>query len=481
MCNLLTCVFKWSDMSVQISSSTLPTDIICLVGEALAYEGCDPVFTMLAKLTTKEIDLDSRFANTCRPVVLEFLVEQGNLLVRLPICPQSILGTILVDWGDTTYSQYCLDETDKHWRIDNFSLASKCYYGKPQHPHHLYKIPGTYYVRVFCKDAVSRLRSLTCCNCNIGYQTFTPDWTINLHRFCSIGNIGVTSLEQLFNREYDFNLPLAHVDVSACSSFKKLFYKCYKFNQPLNSWNVANVTDMCRLFDGAREFNQPLASWDVGKVRTMKHMFSYASSFNRPLQIWDVSSVVIMNSMFSNASSFNQPIGDWNICSVKDMENMFHHATDFNQPLEKWNVSSVEDMSGMFTGTKFNHPIGGWDVSSVTNMAFMFRETVLFNQPLAAWNVSKVRKMNHMFQEAQAFNQPLETWNVSQVETMMYMFAKAESFNQSLEKWNILPSKEMQNMFANAKSLKRLPTWFSKPVPSFNDGLFSILKRHKVD
>lgn len=231
----------------------LHDDIICLLAQALATDGCDYAFTMLAKLVTSSSCLKSRIAKTIRPVVLLFtktVEKQGA--VRLPICPKSITGSILVDWGDNSQSYY--QQRKSAIRCQRF-----------EHPTHHYSAIGSYCVRIFRTSTKSRLESLR--NCACFYDSLL--WTLNLCKFCSIGDIGIISIARLFAYEYYFNLPRCHVDVSHCTNMEGLFYKCYQFNQPLSKWNVSNVVNMNDMFSFAHSFRQPIDSWDISAVRRL--------------------------------------------------------------------------------------------------------------------------------------------------------------------------------------------------------------------
>ena len=106
-------------------------------------------------------------------------------------------------------------------------------------------------------------------------------------------------------------------------------------------WDTSEVTSMNNLFGMQCNFNKDISNWDVSNVTTMKHMFVYCQEFNSPLDKWDVSKVKDMNDMFACASAFNQPLGKWNVSNVTDMAGMFFKASSFNQCLNTWNVSKV--------------------------------------------------------------------------------------------------------------------------------------------
>lgn len=335
-------------MSITKDSITLITDIICLVAEILGNDGCDSSFTLLTKLTSSSTfnDVNSRIAEIGRPVVLQFGVTERNLSVWLPICPKSISGTIMIDWGDNTISYYHEiseegeeeDEEEEEEAAQNGTVNRK---RMLKNPTHVYSTSGSYYVRVFRKYRTSCLAGLTTCEYRSSCEPVVWNWTHNLRKFCSIGTIGVTSLKRLFACQNRFDLPLSHVDVSCCINMEYLFRSCEKFNQNLASWNVGNVVDMSGMFCGATLFNQPIASWDVSAVEKMTNMFSSAASFNQPLETWDVSAVQLMDGMFFGARSFNQPILGWNVSAVRDMDVMFTLAVAFNQPLHSWNVECI--------------------------------------------------------------------------------------------------------------------------------------------
>lgn len=407
---------------------SLNSDIICLVAQVLANDGCDPTFKKLSTLTTKSADLTSRLNATRRPVVFEFhLPAEEPFLgtVVLPICPESIFGSITVDWGDNTISHYHGDEKRRQgvhdaqeWTENSSAIASdqgdaeplptvdyeflnrinvimcsyplRIPYPECQHPAHRYKLPGTYCVRVFPTDTSSRLKCLTTCDCNNDGRS----WSTALQKFCSLGSVGIVSIKRLFASQPFFNLSLGHVDVSCCTNMESVFYNCSRFNQPLSSWNVGNVTNMRFLFYNAHSFNQSLASWDVSSVRDMTGMFMEAYSYNHPVNAWNVSKVQNMESMFSWAYAFNQPLNEWNVASVRNMRAMFAFCRGFNHSVQDWNMSSVRDISNMFrSAPAFNQSLRAWSVSPACRTANVFKDARDFNESFAPPGVLVIKEM----------------------------------------------------------------------------------------
>ena len=84
------------------------------------------------------------------------------------------------------------------------------------------------------------------------------------------------------------------------------------FNQPgIGCWDVSNVTSMENAFNGNAEFNQPIGDWDTSRVTKMNGMFDAAAKFNQPIGQWDISKVTTMWSMFKNAAAFKP--ADWQL------------------------------------------------------------------------------------------------------------------------------------------------------------------------
>jgi len=138
--------------------------------------------------------------------------------------------------------------------------------------------------------------------------------------------------------------------VEKVTSFNELFLEQYDFNQTIANWDTSSVTDMERMFVQATVFNQPIASWDTSRVKNMQYMFLFANAFNQPIADWDTSGVTDMQYMFLFTAAFNQPIADWNISNVKTMSHMFFSAPVFNQNLCGWGeyYSSDVEYPNMF-------------------------------------------------------------------------------------------------------------------------------------
>ena len=251
-------------------------------------------------------------------------------------------------------------------------------------------------------------------------------------------------------------------DVSEVTSMENWFYNDINFNKALNDWDVSNVESMEGMFWGATSFNKDNGNWDVGMVHNMKNMFHGATSFNQDIGSWDLSAVTDMEAMFWGATSFNQPIEDWYFPQVHILDYIFHGATSFNQPIEGWDISSATRARAAFRGaTSFNQPIENWEVSNLTDMEFMFNGATSFNQPIEDWDVSSVINVFGMFWGATSFNQPIEDWDVSAMDNLSLMFAGATSFNQPIEGWDISYATNLNSMFDGATS-------FNQPIRNLN-------------
>lgn len=175
----------------KLHSVFLPLDILTTVGEALANDGCDSQFTMLAEMVTSSLDLITRLGKTRRPVVLDYVVTSDDLTVALPICSMSVCGAILVNWGDHSADYYAGHTPTQNGTTSCCSDVPNT--NKPlskldehvQHPHHMYITPGVYRVRVFRKNAASHIYDLRSCWCS-----HSDIWTLHsLNKFCLFGTV----------------------------------------------------------------------------------------------------------------------------------------------------------------------------------------------------------------------------------------------------------------------------------------------------
>lgn len=306
-----------------------------------------------------------------------------------------------------------------------------------------------------------------------------PDGVTTLDNFFSgqldfNGDIGgwdtsnITSAANLFYNARSFNQDLSDWDVSSIQDFSGMFWGAEVFDQDISYWRVSAATNMANMFDRAHAFNHYIADWDVSNVTNMSLMFWNADSFNQPIGDWSTGNVVNMQEMFLGAESFNQDLSAWDVSNVTNMLGMFKEATIFNQNLSPWNVSSVTNMSGMFQGvwyakTRFNNGgnpnINNWVVSNVTDMSYMFSENSGFSQDLNGWNTSNVTNMRNMFYSSE-FNGQIGAWNTSNVTNMQNMFTST-NFNQAISTWDTSNVTTMSNMFDGA-------SFFNQPIGSWN-------------
>jgi len=142
------------------------------------------------------------------------------------------------------------------------------------------------------------------------------------------------------------------------TSMDNLFKDNYEFNQSIGHWDTSNVTSMRNLFFGATSFDQDISNWDVGAVTDFSGTFYGAEKFNHSLNSWDTSSAIKMGWMFNEAIAFNQPIAGWNVSSVENMDSMFRSASLFNQDLSSWCVSNLAEKPN-----EFDQGADSWELS----------------------------------------------------------------------------------------------------------------------
>lgn len=156
----------------------------------------------------------------------------------------------------------------------------------------------------------------------------------------------VTSMEDLFKDNYEFNQDIGSWDTSNVTSMRNVFFGATSFDQDISNWDVGAVTDFTGAFYGAEKYNHPIDSWNTSSGIKMAWMFNEAISFNQPLEHWDVSSVENMNSMFRSAASFNQDLSSWCVTNLIEKPNEFDQGADLwelSQPA--WGTCPLSDDS----------------------------------------------------------------------------------------------------------------------------------------
>lgn len=358
---------------------------------------------------------------------------------------------INIEWGDGSEEYYATTKKTvlSHVFVDpgtytnklQGETATRIAFGESNcTPHLLYDITSN------LSDGITGINS--------GYRMFRDATNItafSCETWFDDASRNVTTLQNMFEKAYNFNQDLNGWDVGQVTSMYETFRNAWAFNGNISNWSVTNLTTMYYAFFVAKAFNQDLSNWNVGKLTNMLRTFKEAESFTSDLGNWAVSNVTTTWETFYNAKNFNADISQWDVSRVTKMTGMFGY-TSFNQPIGCWNVSNVQDMASMFQNNKvFNQPIGNWGVGSVTNMQEIFYGASAFDQPIGNWDVSQVENMYRMFHSASAFNQDLSKWNVGKANTMRYMFYNASLFTSDLSKWDVSAVTLFQYAFYGAK------------------------------
>jgi surface protein len=324
---------------------------------------------------------------------------------------------------------------------------------------------------------------------------------------------GITTMNQWFINQTNFNEDISHWDVSGVTNMNSMFYMAENFNADLQYWDVGKVSTFSYMFTGAEAFNADISSWNTSSATIMEYMFGVARSFNQDISSWDVSNVTHMNDMFDGASVFNQDLSQWNVGKVTNMKEMFQGANAFNQDIGHWDVSNVTNMAGMLkSADAFNQDLSGWCVSnlSATSSRENFnQEGVIATDYLPQWGecppndpafeladngvtvtckgvsagaggtiagvtytkidqktdldlysggtvpadqacTSNVTDMSRWFHQASSFNDDISHWDVSSVTNMSEMFKSAINFTQDLKHWDVSNLQNANEMFSAA-------------------------------
>lgn len=129
---------------------------------------------------------------------------------------------------------------------------------------------------------------------------------------------------------------------SGITSFQDLFRDEAEFNEDISKWDASSVTTMADMFNGAKVFNADISAWDVSKVTSLTRTFAGAEAFNVDIGEWQPSDKLLrLTSTFDGAKSFNVDISGWDVSGVKFMDNTFRNATSFNVDLSGWCVPNI--------------------------------------------------------------------------------------------------------------------------------------------
>lgn len=280
------------------------------------------------------------------------------------------------------------------------------------------------------------------------------------------------SMSRMFENCSSFNkiiAPTGFWDTSSCEDFSFFMYGCSAFNMPLANIDVSSCTTMLSMFEGCTLFNQSLPSgfWDTSQVLTMAHMFDGCATYNQDLD-WDLSNCTNISFMFAN-SGYNSNISTWVTTSITNMQGTFQ-ASPFNGNISGWDVSSVDDFSFTFKGcTAFNHSLA-WDVSAADTFEEMFYGCTSMNSLLVGWNVGGALTLKNMFVGCTSLNQSFSSWITGSTTTSYQgTFQGCTLLNQDFSSWQIGGITTAQNMFngvtlSNANYNKLLNSW-SLQVP----------------
>ncbi len=84
----------------------------------------------------------------------------------------------------------------------------------------------------------------------------------------------------------------------AVHSWKRDRSQALKQYGPIADWCTSHVTSMEELFESDEDFNDDISRWDTSQVTSMDYMFYGAVTFNQDIGKWDTSKVMGIRSMF---------------------------------------------------------------------------------------------------------------------------------------------------------------------------------------
>lgn len=140
----------------------------------------------------------------------------------------------------------------------------------------------------------------------------------------------------------------------------------------IGDWDISLVTSLQNIFINEQQFNQDVSNWDTSQVTSMSATFMGCRAFNQDISSWDTSNVVTMHKLFAYTWVFNQDISTWDTSKVTDMSEMFQTSYDFNQDISGWDTGAVTNMDRMFTDSGYTGTLCGstWESLTGTNSAF---------------------------------------------------------------------------------------------------------------
>lgn len=203
-------------------------DVLQVIGTLLMKNGFYRALAMCSRLICRDSPLAAceRGVNRIR-APLHLVCQPRNGRVCIPMT-DTVHGAIWIDWGNGTVERWTGDDVHRAFMI------SKAYAAKA----------GTYNVRIFADGPNSSLGVFGCPSDVRTSDLITAAWTQYLVAFVSLGDVGIASLNGLFDVQGTFNLSLNHLDVSRVKTMESMFEGALAFNQPLNQWNVSNVKNM---------------------------------------------------------------------------------------------------------------------------------------------------------------------------------------------------------------------------------------------
>lgn len=313
---------------VNINRFGWPAEMLGNILRFLALDGAERTFVQLACLTHKNESLDEIVRKIEKPLVLTVNVPASGHRFLLPLIARLPLS-VEIHWGDK-----CVEVVNIH---------------QNQRPTHVYIQPALFTVRVFFVSSATPLDAqlqgdpfFIFGDTDYAGYPLSQDWHKHVQTLDTLGDIGIASLDYLFERTDSECVDITRLNVSRIASMEGMFISASYFNQPIGRWNVSNVRKMCRMFYSATRFNHPIGDWDVSNVTHMERMFYYAKAFNQPLASWKTGKVETMTEMFYDAVSFVQNINHWNVENVKHAGYIICGCNDFHSHPESDNMDLIK-------------------------------------------------------------------------------------------------------------------------------------------
>eukprot|EP00704_Kipferlia_bialata_P014324 g14324.t1 len=176
---------------------------------------------------------------SCR--YLEFSIPADSLILSIPAVESAGAFDATIDWGDGV--------TDIVRAFDSAGLS------------HTYSAAGVYEVRVRGEFP--------------GIRFANSDHASKLTRILSIGETGLTTLQEAFSRCTSLTSVAGIAGLESVTDMSRMFRLCTGLTSlDLSGWDTSSVTDMDWMFCECNSLTAlDISDWDTSSVTSMRGMF----------------------------------------------------------------------------------------------------------------------------------------------------------------------------------------------------------------